>query len=147
MSEAAISCQLLAISCQLSAISCQLKGLFLRDFKKFQVWHKSHALAVAVYKLTSSFPKDEMYGMTSQIRRASASIPANIAEGCGRGGEVEFARFLTIASGSASELEYHLLLCRDIGLLQSADYDRLDAEICEVKKMLSTLVNKMKENR
>ena len=119
----------------------------MRDFKKYQVWQKSHALTVAVYKATSSFPKEEVYGLTSQTRRASASIPANIAEGCGRGGEVEFARFLTIASGSACELEYHLLLCRDIGLLQSADYDRLDAEVCEVKKMLSTLVKKMRENR
>ena len=116
----------------------------MRDFKELKVWQKSHALALAVYKATTVFPKEEIYGLTSQIRRSSASIPANIAEGCGRGGEIEFARFLRIASGSASELEYHLLLSRDIGLLKSADYDDIVGEVIEVKKMLTIFIKKLR---
>jgi len=79
----------------------------LKDFRKLKVWEKSHDLTLAVYKATAAFPRKELYGLTSQIRRACASIPANIAEGCGRGGDPELARFLQIAMGSASELEYH----------------------------------------
>ena len=119
----------------------------MRDFRELKVWEKSHALTLEVYKATKSFPKEEIYGLTSQIRRSSASIPANIAEGCGRSGEPELARFLLIACGSASELEYHLLLSRDIGLLNSSDHDRLTEDIIEVKKMLTTLVKKLKTDR
>ena len=89
----------------------------MKDFRNLKVWEKSHQLALAVYKATSTFPRHELYGLTSQIRRACASIPANIAEGCGRSGDAELARFLQIAMGSASELEYHLLLARDLGFL------------------------------
>lgn len=116
----------------------------MRNFRELTVWQKSHALTLAVYKVTKAFPKEEIYGLTSQIRRASVSIAANIAEGCGRSGEIEFARFLRIASGSASELEYHLLLCRDIGLLKSADYDDIVGEVIEVKKMLTTFIKKLR---
>jgi four helix bundle protein len=77
----------------------------MEAFRELKVWEKSHALTLAVYHVTKSFPKQEMYALTSQIRRASASIPANIAEGCGRNGDAELARFLLIAMGSASELE------------------------------------------
>src|SRR3990172_10259541 len=97
----------------------------MRDFRELQVWEKSHQLALAVYKLTVTFPKDELYGLTSQIRRACVSIAANIAEGCGRSGDAEFARFLQISMGSASELEYHLLLAHDLDLLNSSSYERL----------------------
>jgi four helix bundle protein len=117
----------------------------LRDFRSLKVWQKSHALVVDIYKITAVFPREEIYGLTSQIRRSASSIAANIAEGCGRGGETEFARFLQIAGGSASELEYHLLLCRDIGLLPSVEHDRLVVEVCDVKKMLATLIKKLKE--
>jgi len=82
----------------------------MKDFRELKVWEKAHQLTLEVYKATTIFPKDELYGLTSQIRRACASIPANIAEGCGRRGDAEFARFLGIAMGSASELDYHLLL-------------------------------------
>lgn len=116
----------------------------MRNFKELKVWQKSHALTLAVYKATTAFPKEEMYGLTSQIRRSSASIPANIAEGCGRSGEIEFARFLRIASGSASELEYHLLLSRDIGLLKAVDYDDIVEDVIEVKKMLTTFIKKLR---
>ena len=82
----------------------------MKDYRELKVWERSHQLALAVYKVTTTFPKDELYGLTSQIRRACASIPANIAEGCGRSGDAELARFLQIAMGSASELDYHLYL-------------------------------------
>src|SRR2546430_6003358 len=82
----------------------------MKDFRKLQVWEKAHQLALALYQVTASFPRDETYGLVSQIRRAAASIPSNIAEGCGRDGDPELSRFCTIARGSASELEYQLLL-------------------------------------
>lgn len=81
----------------------------MKDFRKLQIWEKSHVLVLSVYKQTKSFPKEELFGLTSQIRRAAASIPANIAEGCGRGSDAELARFAQISMGSASELEYHIL--------------------------------------
>jgi four helix bundle protein len=86
----------------------------MRDFRNLQVWEKAHALALSVYKATVSFPKEELYGLTSQIRRSSTSIPTNIAEGCGRNGDAELARFMSIGMGSASELEYQLLLAHDL---------------------------------
>lgn len=109
-----------------------------------KVWQKSHRLTVAVYKATSTFPKEEIYGLTSQIRRSCVSISANIAEGCGRNGETEFARFLQIGMGSASELEYHLLLAHDLGLLKTSEYEQLTNEVGEVKRMLTSLIQKLK---
>lgn len=119
----------------------------MRDFRKLKVWQKAHELALTVYGATRSFPKDELYGLTSQSRRAAASIPANIAEGCGRTGVGDFLRFLQIAAGSASELEYHLLLARDLQLLEHQTHDRLTASVCEVKQMLSSLVRKVRSDR
>ena len=86
----------------------------MQDFRKLQVWEKSHNLTLRIYKLTSKFPREEIYGLTSQMRRADASIPTNIAEGCGRESAADFARFLQIASGSASETEYLILLAHDL---------------------------------
>lgn len=111
----------------------------MRDFKNLKVWQKSHQLTLAVYKVTATFPKEEMYGLTSQIRRSCASIPANIAEGCGRAGEIELARFLQIAMGSASELEYHLMLSHDLEILKTLDYNQLATDVSEVKRMLTSL--------
>src|SRR4051812_41600661 len=87
------------------------------DFKKLRVWQRAHALTLSVYQCTRVFPDGERYGLTSQLRRAAASISANIAEGCGRGTDNELARYLRISLGSATELEYHLLLAKDIGLI------------------------------
>jgi four helix bundle protein len=115
----------------------------MRPFRDLKVWRKAHGLTVAVYKATRTFPKEELYGLTSQIRRSSASIPANIAEGCGRSGGPELARFLHIALGSASELEYHLLLAHDLALLKSPDYDRLASDVIEVKRMLAAFIGKL----
>ena len=116
----------------------------MRDFRGLKVWEKAHHLTVAVYEATATFPRNELYGLTSQIRRSCVSIPANIAEGCGRDGDVELARFLQISMGSASELEYHLLLARDLDLLKTSDYDRLRSETTEVKRMLTSFIQKLR---
>jgi four helix bundle protein len=108
----------------------------MRDFRKIQVWQKSHELTLRLFKITSAFPKEELYGLTSQIRRASISIPANIAEGCGRDTQTELARFVHIASGSASEVEYHLLLAHDLGFIANGEYQELEKAISEIKRML-----------
>jgi four helix bundle protein len=119
----------------------------MKDFRKQKVWQKSHQLTLDVYKATRDFPKDELYGLTSQIRRSCASIPANIAEGCGGESETEFSRFLQIAMGSASELEYHLLLAHDLGILNDADFEHLTKETTEVKQMLTSFIKKLKADR
>jgi len=108
----------------------------MRDFKKIQVWKKAHELTLRLYKVTATFPKEELYGLTSQIRRASASIPANIAEGCGRDTQAELAHSIHIASGSASELEYHLLLAHDLGYIDVETYPDLEKTVIEIKRML-----------
>ena len=119
----------------------------MRNFKELKVWQKSHKLTLAIYKVTAIFPKEEVYGLTSQIRRACSSISANIAEGCGRGGEAEFAQFLQIAMGSASELESHLLLAHDLGFLKPDAYKLMEQETCEIKRMLATFIKRLRTNR
>ena len=116
----------------------------MRNFRDLKVWAKAHQLTLMVYKSTIAFPKDEMYGLTSQIRRAAASIPANIAEGCGRGSPADLVRFLHIAMGSASEREYHLLLVHDLRLLSTPDHEQLGSEVIEVKRKLTALIQKLK---
>ena len=116
----------------------------MQDFRNLKVWENAHRLTLGVYAATSAFPQQEQYGLTSQIRRACSSIPANIAEGCGRIGDAELVRFLAIAMGSASELEYHLLLSRDLNFLADADYDRLAADTVAVKQMLASLIRKLR---
>jgi four helix bundle protein len=116
----------------------------MRDFRQIKVWEKAHRLALEIYKATAGFPKEELYGITSQLRRASASIPANIAEGFGRGGNVELARFLQIGMGSAYEVEYHALLAKDLGFIGEDAYDRLATQLIEVKRMLAALLLKVR---
>src|ERR1700733_16264452 len=111
----------------------------MEDFKDLKVWMKAHELTLAVYRGTRSFPKEEMYGLTSQLRRAASSIGANIAEGCGRRSDGEMRRFLQIARGSANELEYHLLLARDLHLLEAANYKDLQDRVLEIQRMLASL--------
>ena len=118
----------------------------MRDFRELAVWQKSHALTLEVYNATRDFPTEERFGLTAQIRRASASIPTNIAEGCGRDGERELARFLTIAAGSASETEYQLLLARDLEYLARDRHGALQAQVDEVKKMLGAFIRKLTAN-
>ena len=116
----------------------------MRDFRSLDVWKKSHELVLAVYKMSAGFPSSELYGLSSQVRRAASSIPANIAEGCGRGSDRDFARFLQIAMGSASELEYHLILARDLGFLDDAEQSSLEQATTEVKRMLAGFMKKLK---
>ena len=104
-------------------------------------------MALGVYEASASFPRGELYGLTSQIRRCWVSIPANLAEGCGRGGDGEFGRFLQIAMGSASELEYHLMLAKDLDFLEPALHDQLAGQVIEIKRMLASLIQKLKADR
>jgi four helix bundle protein len=117
----------------------------VKDFKELRVWQEAHTLALEVYQATRSFPRDEIYGLTSQIRRAAVSVGANIAEGCGRRSDGEFARFLQIARGSASELEYHLLFARDLKLLTNDAHRDFEKKLVEVQRMLTSLVTSVAE--
>jgi four helix bundle protein len=118
----------------------------MRSYHDLKVWQKGHQLVLDVYKATAQFPKDELYGLTSQTRRAAAAIPANIAEGCGRHGDTERARFMSIAAGSAFELDYHLLLAKDLGFLEADTYQRLYDAVDEVRRMLNAFIQKLKAN-
>jgi four helix bundle protein len=119
----------------------------VRDFRKLTVWTKAHELTLQIYRVTAHFPKEEMYGITSQMRRCSASIPANIAEGCGRSGDGDFHRFLSIAAGSSVELEYFLLLAHDLGFIDGEVHEATNRNIVEVQKMLAGLSRTVKEAR
>jgi four helix bundle protein len=113
------------------------------DFKDLKVWAKAHELTLTIYQCTRKFPKEEIYGLTSQIRRASASIGANIAEGCGRRSDPEMKRFVQIARGSASEVEYHLLLARDLQFLTVEEFRDLDAKALKIQRMLASLSQRL----
>jgi four helix bundle protein len=115
----------------------------VKDFKELRVWTQSHQLTLRLYAVTRTFPREEIYGLTSQIRRSGASIPANIAEGCGRRSDGELTRFLQIARGSASELEYHLLLSRDLKFLAEKEFESLSEKLVEVQRMLTALVQRV----
>lgn len=119
----------------------------MKDFRQLKVWKKSHQLALAIYKETKKFPKEELYGLTSQIRRASMSIPTNIAEGCGLNTDKEFARFLQIAMGSASETEYQLILARDLEFLSKETHEKLHTDVEEAKRMLASLLKTLRAER
>jgi four helix bundle protein len=115
----------------------------MEDFKDLKVWAKAHEITLVVYQRTRDFPKEEVYGLTSQIRRASASIGANIAEGCGRRSDPEMRRFVQIARGSANELEYHLLLAKDLNILTTEEFLDLEARVLEIQRMLAALVQRL----
>src|SRR4051812_27957422 len=112
------------------------------DFTKLAVWRKAHELTLAVYRETAAWPRHERFGLVSQARRASASIPCNIAEGCGRDGDAELARFLRIALGSAAELAYLLILARDLEYVTAPRAEALAAAAAEVRRMLAALARK-----
>jgi len=111
----------------------------MRDFKSLSVWQKSHQLTLNVYKLTSHYPKEELYGLVSQMRRSSSSIPTNIAEGCGRTTQAQMAQFINIALGSASELRYQLILAQDLNYLSDQNFKEQSILVDEVMKMLTSL--------
>ncbi len=116
----------------------------MKDFRNLAVWSKAHRLTLEVYDKTKGFPRDEQFGLTSQIRRSCASIPANIAEGCGKSTDPDFARFLQISFGSACELEYHLILAEDLQYLSQEVHLRLSIDLEEIKKMLASLISKIR---
>ena len=119
----------------------------MKDFKELKVWQKSHLLTLKIYQITAKFPSDEIYGLVSQIRRACASIPTNIAEGCGRTSDADFRRFLGIAMGSASELEYLLLLSKELDFIDETNYKVLNDQIVEIKRMLGSFITKLKTSK
>jgi four helix bundle protein len=116
----------------------------VQDFRKLGIWKKAHALTLSVYSATKGFPKEEIYGLRHQMRRASSSIGINIAEGCGRSTQLELRRFLRMSLGSASELEYEFLLARDLELLLESDHRRLSGQVEEIKKMTTALIRKLR---
>ena len=116
----------------------------MRDFQSLVVWQKSHEWVLEIYQITGKFPEEERFGLVTQLRRSAASVPANIAEGCGRESDKERARFMSIAAGSASESEYHLLLVHDLGFLDKDSYQRLDHQVKEIKKMLNSFIKTLK---
>jgi len=115
----------------------------MRDFKKYNIWKLSHVFTLKIYELTKSFPKDEIYGLTSQLRRASSSIPTNISEGCGRDSDAEFNRFLTIALGSASEVEYLIILSKDLKYISIDSFKALNEDINLIKRKIYSLKQKL----
>lgn len=119
----------------------------MKDFRSLKVWEKAHALTLTIYKSTEGFPKQEIYALTNQIQRSAVSIPANIAEGCGKDSDAELKRYFLIAMGSASELEYLLLLAHDLGYLQAGIYQSMQNELVETRKMLNAFIQRLKANR
>jgi len=115
----------------------------MRNFRELKVWQKAHQLVLNIYKITRHFPEDERFGLVSQIRRAAASIPTNIAEGCGRQGNRDFAHFLSMAAGSASEVDYQLLLARDLTYLPVENYQECQAAVEEIRRMLYAFIRKL----
>jgi four helix bundle protein len=117
----------------------------VQDFRNLDVWNKAHKITLEIYRLTESFPKSEVFGLSSQVRRAASSVATNLAEGCGRT-QPEFGRFLQIAFGSACEVEYQLLLARDLGFLASQSYEGINADVIQVKRMLNALLKRIQRD-
>lgn len=121
--------------------------VFMQDYRGLRVWRRAHEFVLCAYRATAAFPREEQFGLTTQVRRAAASIPANIAEGCGRGSDADFARFLQMAIGSANEIEYHLLLASDLDFLPKSEHQGLAKQLIEIRKMLSSLMQSLRTDR
>lgn len=115
----------------------------MQDFRNLKVWHEAHHLTLDVYRVTGGFPKSELFGLTGHLKKTALSVPSNIAEGCGRGSDADFRRFLQIALGSPFELDYQLLLARDLGYCSDAIYKPLEAELIEVRRMLLAFMQRL----
>ncbi|MGQ0828597.1 MAG: four helix bundle protein [Bacteroidota bacterium] len=118
----------------------------MQNYKELKVWEKSHVLVLEIYKVTKTFPKEEVYSLASQVRRAAYSIPANIAEGCGKKTQLDLANFLQMALGSANETEYFLLLSKDLKYIKSDVHFVLEKDINEIKAMLISLISKVRNS-
>ena len=116
----------------------------MQNYKDLKVWEKAHQFTLMIYDVSKQFPKDEIYGLTSQLRRAASSIPANIAEGCGKNTNSDFAKYLNIALGSANESEYFTLLAKDLSYISTEKFDSLYKQINEIKAMLIALIAKVR---
>ncbi len=119
----------------------------MKDFRQLQIWERSHQLTLQIYRITRLFPSDERYGLVSQMRRSASSVPTNIAEGCGRNSEADFARFLDHSMGSASELEYQLILSHDLEYLPIDQFNSTSSELIDIKRMLNAFLQKLRANR
>ena len=119
----------------------------VQKYTDLVAWQKAMTLVEEVYRIARKLPAEERFGLAAQLRKSAVSIPANIAEGCGRGTDSELRQFLQIEMGSASELEYHLLLARDLGYLETATYDPLNDQVTEIKRMLAAFIHKLKADR
>lgn len=122
----------------------QVGVIIMQNYKDLKVWEKAHYFTLKIYEITKSFPKEESYSLTNQIRRASSSVPANIAERCGKSSKKSFANYLNIALGSSNEAEYFLILSKDLGYLTQNNFDLLFRIINEVKGMLISLIGKVR---
>lgn len=116
----------------------------MRDFRKYEIWQLSHQLVIDVYKMCLNFPKEEIYGHTSQLKRAAASIPTNISEGCGRESDKEFNQYLNFALGSATETEYLFILSRDLNYIDDETYNEFNERINIIKSKIFKLKTKLK---
>ncbi|UPL50728.1 four helix bundle protein [Hymenobacter sublimis] len=116
------------------------------DFRKLRIWQEGQDLTLRIYQLTRSFPKEELFGLTSQLRRSSASVPHNIAEGCGRQSAPDLLRFLTIAMGSASELESQLLLAQGLEYISTETASQILPDVERLRRMLTAYYQKIKAN-
>jgi len=116
----------------------------MQDFRKLKVWEKAHNLTLLVYQLTMNFPKEELFGLRTQLRKTCVEIPAYIAEGCGKPNDAEFARCLHIALSFANRLEYYVLLAFDLEMFAEENYSQINSELIEVKKMLNTFSQRLR---
>lgn len=119
----------------------------MKDFRTLQVWQKAHSFTLLVYRITKNFPSEERFGISSQMRRSSSSIPTNIAEGCGRDTNRDFQRFLQIAYGSANEVDYQIILSADLNYVSPEARQELSSNIAELKRMLAALIRKVSADR
>jgi four helix bundle protein len=116
----------------------------MRDYFKLEIWQRSHKLTLRIYQVSKLLPKDEIYGLVSQIRRSSSSIPTNISEGCGRNSKAQLINFLQIAAGSCSELTYQLILCKDLSYIAESNFKELYNNAVEIRKMLYSYIERLK---
>ena len=119
----------------------------MQNYQDLKVWQKAHAMVLMVYQLTKQFPKEEMYGLTSQLRRSVGSVPANLAEGCGKNNQLDTANYFQISLGSLHETEYYALLAKDLTYISESDFDHLDSSIKEVKAMLVALIKTVRTSK
>ena len=116
----------------------------MRDFRQLKVWEEAHELTLEIYRITKSFPKEELFSLVNQMRRSSSSIPTNIAEGCGRESNRDYAHFLQIAIGSAFELDYQILLSKDLGYINQQTFAILNNRVDKVRRQLANLIRKVR---